>query len=111
MKGVERSPAQALRSELERRDTEIKKLQKENEQLRMRSASSAVSAVEDRLRTVKGVKVIAQRVENVDRNQMRVLVDNLRNKLGSGVVVLGTVSEDGRVAIIVGVLASAFLAS
>ena len=43
-----------------------------------------------------------QRVENVDRNQMRTLVDNLRNKLGSGVVVLGTVA-DGKAALITGV--------
>ncbi|MBI2678951.1 MAG: hypothetical protein HYX28_09230 [Candidatus Koribacter versatilis] len=107
-RGAEQSPAAALRSELERRDEELKKLRKELEQSRMKSAASAVSATGDSVRTVKGVKVAVQRVENVDRNQMRVLVDNLRNKLGSGVVVLGTAlgaadKEAGRVAIVVGV--------
>jgi len=98
------SPAAALRAELDRRDEELKRLRKELEQSRMKSASSAVSAVGDSVRTVKGVKVAVQRVENVDRNQMRVLVDNLRNKLGSGVVVLGTADKEaGRVAIVVGV--------
>ncbi|HSE49491.1 MAG TPA: alanine--tRNA ligase [Terriglobales bacterium] len=102
VRGEAASPAQALRSELDRRETEIKKLQKELETLRMRSASSAVSAAGDTVKTVKGVKVAVQRVENVDRNQMRTLVDNLRNKLGSGVVVLGS-ALDGKAAIIVGV--------
>jgi len=44
---------------------------------------------------VNGVKVLAQRVENLDRSQMRVLVDNLRQKLGSGVVVLGSAAGGG----------------
>ena len=39
----------------------------------------------------------------LDRGQMRTLVDNLRNKLGSGVVVLGGAQDDGKVALIVGV--------
>src|SRR3954470_597581 len=104
VRGGDESPAAALRAELERRDDELKKLRKELEQSRMKSAASAVSASGDSVRTVKGVKVAVQRVENVDRNQMRVLVDNLRNKLGSGVVVLGTADKEaGRVAIIVGV--------
>ena len=98
------SPAEALRSELERKDAEIKKLQKELEQLRMKSAASTVATVEEKVRDVRGIKVLAHRVDNLERGQMRTLVDNLRNKLGSGVVVLGSAqNEDGRVALIVGV--------
>jgi alanyl-tRNA synthetase len=48
------------------------------------------------------VKVLAHRVDNLDRPQMRTLVDQLRNKIGSGVVVLGSTS-DGSVSLIVGV--------
>jgi alanyl-tRNA synthetase len=96
------SPAEALRQELEKKDAEIKKLQKELEQLRMKSAASTVSSAEERVREIQGVKVLAQRVDNLDRNQMRTLVDNLRNKLGSGVVVLGS-AQDGKVALTVGV--------
>jgi alanyl-tRNA synthetase len=51
---------------------------------------------------VKGVKVLTQRVSGLDKNQMRTLVDSLRTKLGSGVVVLGAEVE-GKVALIVGV--------
>jgi alanyl-tRNA synthetase len=98
----DQSPAEALRHELERRDDELKKLRKELEQVRMKSASSSVSAATENVREVKGVKVLATRADNLERAQLRVLIDNLRNKLGSGVVVLGSVN-DGKVALIVGV--------
>ena len=96
------SPAEAVRAEIERKETEIKRLTRELEQARMKSASASVSSAEDQVRTVNGVKVLAQRVDNLERPQLRTLVDNLRNKLGSGVVVLGSAS-DGKVALIVGV--------
>ncbi|WP_228370683.1 alanine--tRNA ligase [Candidatus Korobacter versatilis] len=96
------SPAQALKFELDRREEEIKKLRKELEQSRMKSASSAVSSATESAREVKGIKVLATRADNIDRNQMRTLIDNLRSKLGSGVIVLGSV-QDGKVALIVGV--------
>jgi alanyl-tRNA synthetase len=98
------SPADALRAELEKKDSEIKKLQKELEQLRMKSAASSVASVDEKIREIKGVKVVAHRADNLDRGQMRTLVDNFRNKIGSGVVVLGSV-QDGKVALTVGVTA------
>jgi alanyl-tRNA synthetase len=100
------SPSQALRAELEKKDAEIKKLHKELEQLRMKSAASSVASIDEKVREINGVKVVAHRADNLDRGQMRTLVDNFRNKLGSGVVVLGSAqSEDGKVALIVGVTA------
>jgi alanyl-tRNA synthetase len=100
--GEDQSPAEALKLELERRDEELKTLRKELAQARMLSASSSVQSASENVREVKGVKVLATRADNVDRGQLRVLIDNLRNKLGSGVVVLGSV-RDGIVALIVGV--------
>ncbi|HLJ29322.1 MAG TPA: alanine--tRNA ligase [Candidatus Angelobacter sp.] len=98
------SPAEALRSELEKRESEIKKLQRELEQVRMKSAASTVATVDEKVRDIRGVKVLAHRADNLERGQMRTLVDNLRNKLGSGVVILGSAqNEDGKVAIVVGV--------
>jgi alanyl-tRNA synthetase len=96
------SPADALKLEIERRDAEIKRLQRELDQARMKSASSSVGAVGERIKDVRGIKVLAHRVDNLERPQMRTLVDQLRNKLGSGVVVLGSAS-DGNVSLIVGV--------
>ncbi len=100
--GGSQSPAEVLKLELEKKEAEIKRLTKELDRARMKSASASVSASDDQVRVVAGVKVLAQRVENLDRSQMRVLVDNLRQKLGSGVVVLGS-AADGKVSLIVGV--------
>jgi alanyl-tRNA synthetase len=98
------SPAEALRAELEKKEAEIRKLQKELEHLRMKSAASTLASVDDKVKEIRGVKVLAHRVDNLERGQMRTLVDNLRNKLGSGVVVLGSAqSGDGKVALTVGV--------
>lgn len=99
---AETAPAEALRSRLTAQEEELKKLRRELDQARMKSAASAVSSAADQAVEVKGMKVLAQRVDALDRGQMRTLVDNLRNKLGSGVVVLGS-AQDGKVALIVGV--------
>jgi alanyl-tRNA synthetase len=100
------TPAATLRAEIEKRDSEIKKLQKELEQLRMKSAASSVASIDEKVRDVKGIKVLVHRADNLERGQMRTLVDNFRNKLGSGVVVLGSAqSQDGKVSLIVGVTA------
>src|SRR5246500_1239231 len=96
------TPAEALKLELEKRDAEIKRLARELDQVRMKSASSSVAATTKRIREVKGVKVLAHRVDNLERPQMRTLVDQLRDKIGSGVVVLGS-AIDGRVVLIAGV--------
>jgi len=96
------TPAEALKLELERKDAEIKRLARELDQARMKSASSASANVGEKIKEIKGVKVLAHRVDNLERAQLRTLVDQLRDKIGSGVVVLGSAS-DGNVALIVGV--------
>jgi alanyl-tRNA synthetase len=99
---ADQTPAQLLKTELEKKDDEIKKLRRELDQVRMKSASSTVAAVEEKIKPVKGVKVLAHRVDNLERPQMRTLVDQLRDKLGSGVVVLGS-ATDGNVSLIAAV--------
>jgi alanyl-tRNA synthetase len=96
------SPADALKAELERKDAEIKRLTRELDQARMKSASSSTAHVGEKIKDVKGVKVLAHRVDNLERAQLRTLVDQLRDKIGSGVVILGSASN-GNVALIVGV--------
>ena len=100
--GVPDSPAEALKLELEKKDAEIKRLGRELDQARMKSASSSTADIGEKVREVKGVKVLAHRVDNLERAQLRTLVDQLRDKLGSAVVVLGSAS-DGNVSLIVGV--------
>ncbi|HEY6372818.1 MAG TPA: alanine--tRNA ligase [Candidatus Sulfotelmatobacter sp.] len=96
------SPADALKAELEKKDAEIKRLTRELDQVRMKSASSSTANVGEKIKDVKGVKVLAHRVDNLERAQLRTLVDQLRDKIGSGVVILGSASN-GSVALIVGV--------
>jgi alanyl-tRNA synthetase len=98
------SPAEALKAELEKKDAEIKRLGRELDQVRMKSASASIgaAAIDDRVKEVRGVKVLAHRVDNLERTQMRTLVDQLRDKIGSGVVVLGSASN-GNVSLTVGV--------
>jgi alanyl-tRNA synthetase len=96
------SPAEVLKLELEKKDAEIKRLARELDQARMKSASSAVAAVGDKVQEVHGVKVLAHRVDNLERAQLRTLVDQLRDKLGSGVVVVGS-AANGNVSLIAGV--------
>ena len=96
------SPAEALKLELEKKDAEIKRLARELDQARMKSASSSTANIGDKIRDVKGVKVLTHRVDNLERPQMRTLVDQLRDKIGSGVVVLGS-ANNGNVSLIVGV--------
>ena len=99
----ELAPAEALRQRLAAQDDELKRLRRELDEARMKSAASAMSRAADQAVDVAGVKVLSQRVDALDRGQMRTLVDNLRTKLGSGVVVLGGAQDDGKVALIVGV--------
>ncbi|MGA7218829.1 MAG: alanine--tRNA ligase [Candidatus Sulfotelmatobacter sp.] len=96
------SPAEALKAELKKKDSEIKRLTRELDSARMKAASSSTANIGEKIKDVKGVKVLAHRVDNLERSQMRTLIDQLRDKIGSGVVVLGSASN-GNVSLIVGV--------
>jgi alanyl-tRNA synthetase len=77
-------------------------LAKQVDQLKEKLAQAAVGALEAQARTVKNARVLAARLEGMDRQQMRSLADALRNKWKSAVVVLASV-EDGSVAIVAAV--------
>ena len=100
--GSGEASAESLRAKVSHQEEEMKKLRRELESLRMKSASAATADAAGNAVEVKGIKVLAQRVDALDKSQMRNLVDELRGKLGSGVVVLGAAS-DGKVSLIVGV--------
>jgi alanyl-tRNA synthetase len=96
------TPAEALRVRIAAQEEEMKKLRRELDAVRMKSAAASLSDAGASAVSVKGVKVLAQRVDGLEKAQMRDLVDQLRGKLGSGVVVLGA-AADGKVSLIVGV--------
>src|SRR5271157_999130 len=77
-------------------------LEKELEAQKRKGALNQLDELFAQAKTIKGVKVVCGEVGNVDRDGLRQLVDSLRQKLGSGVVVLG-MPEEGKAALIVGV--------
>ena len=91
-----------LAAAIERTEQTQKQLEKQLEAMKRKGALSKLDDLAAQARTIKGVKVISAEIEGVDREAMRQLVDSLRQKLGSGVVVLGT-AEDGKVALLAGV--------
>ena len=101
--GTGETNASTLTAKLAQQDEEVKKLRRELEQMRMKSASAATADAASAAVEVKGIKVLAQRVDALDKSQMRNLVDELRGKLGSGVVVLGAATDEGKVSLIAGV--------
>ncbi|SEF55104.1 alanyl-tRNA synthetase [Bryocella elongata] len=101
--GAGDASAEALRARVNAQEEEMKKLRRELDQMRAKSASAATANAAESAIEVKGVKVIALRVDALDKAQMRNLVDELRGKLGSGVVVLGAATDEGKVSLIAGV--------
>jgi alanyl-tRNA synthetase len=93
----------ALQTKLSQQEDELKKLRRELEQMRMKSASAATANAAESAIEVAGIKVLAQRVDSLDKSAMRNLVDELRGKLGSGIVVLGAATAEGKASLIVGV--------
>jgi alanyl-tRNA synthetase len=91
-----------LAAAIERAEQTQRQLEKQLETLKRKGALSKLDDLVALARDIKGVKVISAQIENVDRDTMRQLVDSLRQKLGSGVVVLGA-ADDGKVALLAGV--------
>ena len=97
-KVVKSTPANLL-DRLESLMAEVKALASENESLKSKAAKDALGDVMDQVKEVKGVKVLATSVDGVDMNGLRDLGDQLKEKLGEGVVVLASAC-DGKVNLI-----------
>ena len=87
---------------LSRQLESAKQLEKQLESLRRKAAGSQAQELLDSARNINGVPVVAARVSGVDRENLRQMVDTLRQKMGSGVVVLAS-ADDGKVALIAAV--------
>jgi len=92
----------AVLATVEKLSETAKQLEKELEAQKRKGALGQLDDLTAQVQMVKGVKVIAAEVANIDREGLRQLVDSLRQKLGSGVVALG-MPDDGKVALIAGV--------
>jgi alanyl-tRNA synthetase len=92
-----------LRAKFAAQEEELKRLRRELEEARMKSAAGALDEALGRAVEVKGVKLVTLRADSLERGQLRTLVDNLKQKLGEGVVVLASAQPDSKVALIAGV--------
>jgi alanyl-tRNA synthetase len=95
--------SEGLKAKFAAQDDELKKLRRELEEMRMKSAAGGLDEAVSRAVDVSGVKVLTHRADQLERGQLRTLVDNLKGKLGEGVVVLASAQPEGKVAIIAGV--------
>ena len=77
---------------------ENKSLHSEIESLKSKMAQDAAGDVMDQVKEVKGVKLLAAQIDGVDMNGLRDLGDQLKEKLGDGVVVLAS-GNDGKVSL------------
>ena len=78
---------------------ENKELTSENESLKSKMAQNSLGNVIDKVTEIKGVELLAAAVENVDMNGLRDLGDQLKEKLGEGVVVLAS-AQNGKVSLL-----------
>ena len=92
----------AVLATVEKLTLTARQLEKQLADQRRKGALNQLDELVAKAQTIKGVKVVVGQVEGLDRDAIRQLVDSLRQKLGSGVVVLGQ-AENGKVSLIAGV--------
>ena len=97
-KAAKTEPEKLVKKILSLQD-ELKAAQSENEKLKAKLANEAVGDVDSQIQEVKGVKVLAMQVPDVDMNGLRNLGDQMKEKLGEGVVVLAS-DKDGKVSLL-----------
>ncbi|MBW7984573.1 alanine--tRNA ligase [Enterobacillus tribolii] len=92
------SLADKIRSVLDR----SRQLERELQQLKDQQAASESASLSGKAVEVKGVKLLVSQLDNVEAKMLRTMVDDLKNQLGSGIIVLATTAE-GKVSLIAGV--------
>lgn len=97
-KAAKSTPAN-LKEKIEHMQAEMKALQSEIESLKSKAAKDALGDVMNQVKEVNGVKLLATAIEDVDMNGLRDLGDQLKEKLGEGVVVIAS-SASGKVNLI-----------
>ncbi|MGE5704382.1 MAG: DHHA1 domain-containing protein, partial [Clostridia bacterium] len=73
---------------------QLKEVQRENESLRAKLGNIEAASLTEQVKEIGGVKVLATRVSATDMDNLRAMLDELKNKLGSAVIVLGAVEGD-----------------
>ncbi|MDL4841452.1 alanine--tRNA ligase [Aquibacillus rhizosphaerae] len=81
---------------------ELKEVQKEKESLSARISNLEAASILDHVQSINGVNLLSRQVDVQDMNQLRKMVDELKQKLGSGIILLGSVNN-GKVQLAAGV--------
>ncbi len=92
----------AFEAKLAESAVKAKQLEKEIQQLKDKLASQASANLIDQVQEINGIKVLVAQLDNADNKALRGMVDELKNQLGSGIIMLGNVA-DGKVGLIAGV--------
>ena len=93
----------SLIEKIEQLTNQNRKLEKDLAQMKTRLATSGGGDVLSQARDIEGIKVLALNLDGADSKSLRDTVDQFKNKLGKAVVLLATVEEDNKVALVAGV--------
>lgn len=94
---IKTTPANLL-SKLEHLNAELKAVESENESLKSKLAKEALGDIMDQVNEVNGMKVLSVKLDDMDMNELREMGDQLKEKLGDGLVVLAS-AKDGKVSL------------
>jgi alanyl-tRNA synthetase len=97
------SPRREILHHVDKLKTQLADTEKEIKSLRQKLAGLETRTGQENIRTVNGVPVLVQRLESLTMEELRNLADSLKQKMGSGVVVLGSVGHDGKALIVASV--------
>ena len=92
----------SLVEKIQQLQDKAKRTEKELEQLKTKQASQAGANLAKQAEQINGVNVVVQQIDNVDAKALRTMVDDLKNQLGTAIIVFGSVVDD-KVNLIVGV--------
>jgi alanine--tRNA ligase len=98
LKGDSHNLTEKVRTVLER----TRQLEKELQQLKEQAAAQESASLSSKAETINGVKLLVSELSGVESKMLRTMVDDLKNQLGSAIIVLATVA-DGKVSLIAGV--------
>lgn len=98
VKGDANNVSEKIRGLIER----SRQLEKELQQLKGQQAAQESASLTSRAKQVKGVPLLVSQLDNVEPKMLRTMVDDLKNQLGSAIIVLATTAE-GKVSLITGV--------
>ncbi|THB73795.1 MAG: alanine--tRNA ligase [Gammaproteobacteria bacterium] len=101
--GFLKADRENLNDKMEQLISRNRNTEKELERLKSKLASQAGGDLASNAIEINGVKVLSAKLEGADAKTMRETVDQLKNKLGTAVVVLGTVMDEGKVQLAAGV--------